>query len=110
MAAQPNSAAMRTAATYSFSCASTWASVSSVLSSLVDLANRWGALTIAEGIETAAQLETVRSIGVDAAQGYFLGRPSPLPVAVNQPFPTTTQTFDFSAALDARRRLARAAG
>ncbi|HEU4672348.1 MAG TPA: EAL domain-containing protein, partial [Candidatus Limnocylindrales bacterium] len=84
--------------------------VSSVLSSLVDLANRWGALTIAEGIETAAQLETVRSIGVDAAQGYFLGRPSPLPVAVNQPFPTTTQTFDFSAALDARRRLARAAG
>ncbi|HEY3524053.1 MAG TPA: EAL domain-containing protein, partial [Candidatus Limnocylindrales bacterium] len=84
--------------------------VSSVLSSLVDLANRWGALTIAEGIETAAQLETVRSIGVDAAQGYFLGRPSTLPIAVGQSFPTTTQTFDFSTALEARRRLARVAG
>jgi diguanylate cyclase (GGDEF)-like protein len=84
--------------------------VSSVLSSLVDLAGRWGALTIAEGIETAAQLDTVRSIGVDAAQGYFLGRPSSLPIAVAQQIPTPSTTFDFASALEARRRLIRVAG
>lgn len=32
---------------------------------------------IAEGIETAEELETLRGLGVDAAQGYFLGMPMP---------------------------------
>jgi diguanylate cyclase (GGDEF)-like protein len=84
--------------------------VSSVLSSLVDLANRWGALTIAEGIETQAQLDSVRSLGVDAAQGYYLGRPAPLPVAVSNVVPTAPPaTLDFSTAVEARRRLIRVA-
>ncbi|TAL07704.1 MAG: EAL domain-containing protein, partial [Chloroflexota bacterium] len=48
----------------------------SVLSTLVDLARRWGALTIAEGVETAEQLEMIRVLDVDAGQGYLLGRPS----------------------------------
>ena len=49
----------------------------SVLGSLVDLARRWGALTIAEGVETAVQLQMIRELGVEAAQGYLLGRPGP---------------------------------
>ncbi len=48
----------------------------SVLSTLVDLARRWGALTIAEGVETAEQLEMIRVLDIDAGQGYLLGRPS----------------------------------
>lgn len=32
---------------------------------------------IAEGIETAVQLDTLRGIGVHAGQGYYLGRPMP---------------------------------
>jgi diguanylate cyclase (GGDEF)-like protein len=47
----------------------------SVLTSLVGLARRWGALTIAEGVETPAQLEMIRALDIDAGQGYLLGRP-----------------------------------
>jgi diguanylate cyclase (GGDEF)-like protein len=46
-----------------------------VLTSLIELARRSGSLTIAEGVETAAQLRMIRELGVDAGQGYFLGRP-----------------------------------
>ena len=47
----------------------------SVLTSLVDLARRMGALTIAEGVETAAQLQMIHRLGIDSGQGYLLGRP-----------------------------------
>lgn len=33
---------------------------------------------LAEGVETEAELLTLRSLGVGLAQGYFLGRPVPL--------------------------------
>jgi len=46
-----------------------------VVSSLQELAQRWGAWVIAEGVETAEQLELIRGLGVSAAQGYLLGRP-----------------------------------
>lgn len=49
----------------------------SVLTSIVGLARRWGALTIAEGVETAAQLRMIRQLDIDAGQGYLLGRPGP---------------------------------
>ncbi len=49
--------------------------VLAVLGSLVDLAQRWGALTVAEGVETPEQLRAIRRLGIDAAQGYLLGRP-----------------------------------
>ena len=42
---------------------------------VVKLARTFGLQTVAEGIETAEQLEQLRSIGVDFAQGYFLARP-----------------------------------
>ena len=34
--------------------------------------------TVAEGVENEATLEAVRELGVDYAQGYLIGRPSPL--------------------------------
>ncbi len=45
---------------------------------LTMFARETGSGVIAECVETAAQLEMLRSIGVDLAQGYFLGRPMPL--------------------------------
>jgi c-di-GMP phosphodiesterase len=36
-------------------------------------------VTIAEGIETEAELRVVSDLGVDYVQGYLLGRPAPLP-------------------------------
>lgn len=46
-----------------------------VLRSLRDLAGRWGAFVIAEGLETRDQLKMVRGLGMSAGQGYLLGRP-----------------------------------
>ena len=50
-----------------------------VVRTLKDLADRWGALVIAEGVETPEQLEFVRSLGIRAGQGYLLGRPTERP-------------------------------
>ena len=36
---------------------------------------------VAEGIETASELETLRMLGVPKGQGYFLGRPLDLAAA-----------------------------
>ena len=33
--------------------------------------------TVAEGVETPEQLETLKTVGVDELQGYLLGRPMP---------------------------------
>lgn len=51
---------------------------SAVLSSVVELAARTGALVIAEGIEHEAQLDPLRALGITVGQGYYLGRPGPL--------------------------------
>jgi EAL domain-containing protein (putative c-di-GMP-specific phosphodiesterase class I) len=50
-----------------------------VVRTLKDLSDRWGALVIAEGIETVEQLEFVRSLGIRAGQGYLLGIPMERP-------------------------------
>jgi diguanylate cyclase (GGDEF)-like protein len=55
------------------------ASSQEVVRTLKDLADRWGALVIAEGIETPDQLAFVRSLGIRAGQGYLLGRPADQP-------------------------------
>ena len=47
-----------------------------VVGSLQELARRWGAWVIAEGIETPEQLRVVRELDISAGQGYLLGRPN----------------------------------
>jgi EAL domain-containing protein (putative c-di-GMP-specific phosphodiesterase class I) len=48
----------------------------SAISAFVALAADLGALVIAEGVELAEDLAAVRDLGIDAAQGYLLGRPT----------------------------------
>ena len=48
-----------------------------VLRSLKDLADRQGAVAIAEGLETAEQLRALRELGIAAGQGYLLGTARP---------------------------------
>ncbi|MCL3861019.1 EAL domain-containing protein [Actinotalea sp. K2] len=42
-----------------------------------------GAVTVAEGVETTAELEALKAIGVDLAQGFLLARPAPPWTAVS---------------------------
>ena len=55
---------------------------SAVLGSVVALASRMGALVVAEGIEHESQLAQLVDLGIDAGQGYHLGRPGPLQDAI----------------------------
>jgi EAL domain-containing protein (putative c-di-GMP-specific phosphodiesterase class I) len=48
-----------------------------VLSSMLRAAADMGIVTVAEGVETVAALETCRQLGFDAAQGYFYSVPAP---------------------------------
>lgn len=43
---------------------------------LVTFAERTGCKVVAEGVETAAELDALRTVGVPFGQGYFLGRPA----------------------------------
>lgn len=48
--------------------------VSAILESSVLLGKRLGLTTIAEGVETAEELELVRNLGCDVAQGFYFSR------------------------------------
>lgn len=50
---------------------------------LIQFAGQNGSQVIAEAVETAAELKALRALGVMQAQGYFLGRPSPLATAAS---------------------------
>jgi len=47
-----------------------------VIGASIHLARAFGLKTIAEGVEDQATLDLLRTLGVDFAQGYFLGRPA----------------------------------
>ncbi len=47
-----------------------------VVRAIVAVARNFGLSTVAEGVETQATVEILRSLGVDQAQGYLIGRPS----------------------------------
>jgi EAL domain-containing protein (putative c-di-GMP-specific phosphodiesterase class I) len=52
---------------------------------MVRFTARMGTRLIAEGVETEADLKTLRHLGVGYAQGYLLGRPATEPVDLVQP-------------------------
>ena len=48
-----------------------------VINAVVGLGRDLGISIVAEGVETEAQLDWLKAMGCDQAQGYFLGRPLP---------------------------------
>ena len=61
---------------------------SAVLSSVVALAARMNALVVAEGIEQESQVAQLVELGIEAGQGYHLGRPGALVQAIRVPDPS----------------------
>ena len=48
-----------------------------ICAATISLAHNLGLAVVAEGVETAAQLDFLRSLGCDGVQGYFFSRPLP---------------------------------
>ena len=49
-----------------------------VVKAIVNLAQGFGRKTVAEGVENEKTLELLEGLGVDYAQGFWIGRPAPL--------------------------------
>ena len=49
-----------------------------IIESIADLARRFGAEAIAEGVERPEELAALRSIGIELVQGYLFARPMPI--------------------------------
>ncbi|HKY75377.1 MAG TPA: EAL domain-containing protein [Acidimicrobiia bacterium] len=58
------------------------ASAAAIVESVVRLGHALGLVVVAEGVETAGQLATLRDLGCDLAQGYYLARPAPAPTVL----------------------------
>ena len=50
-----------------------------VVKAIIDISRRIGATTVAEGIETHVELETLRDLGCDLGQGFLFSKPVPPP-------------------------------
>ena len=58
-----------------------------LVSAMLGYVRQTGGHLIAEGVETEAELETLRALGVTLIQGYLLGRPAPPWPTVGMPVP-----------------------
>jgi diguanylate cyclase (GGDEF)-like protein len=59
-----------------------------IVAAVISLSHALGLRTVAEGIETVAQVDRLRALGCDLAQGYYFAKPSPpedLATLVGQP-------------------------
>jgi hypothetical protein len=54
-----------------------------LIATLTRFADQIGCVVIAEGIESQAEMITLRSLGVRLGQGYHIARPGPLPIVLN---------------------------
>ncbi len=59
--------------------------------SIIEIARSVGTRIIGEGVETKGELETLRRLGVELIQGYFLQRPQPVPAPIDMDSLHTTQ-------------------
>ena len=50
-----------------------------IVRSIIDIAHNFDLHTVAEGVEDAATLDLLKGLGCDVIQGYFTGRPMPIP-------------------------------
>lgn len=48
-----------------------------ICQAVIELAHNFGALAVAEGLETAADVQTIQRMGCDIGQGYVFSRPMP---------------------------------
>jgi EAL domain-containing protein (putative c-di-GMP-specific phosphodiesterase class I) len=55
-----------------------------VIEAIATLAHKFGLKIVAEGVETAAQLEALRNVDCDFFQGFHLGRPVDVDAAEGQ--------------------------
>jgi diguanylate cyclase (GGDEF)-like protein/PAS domain S-box-containing protein len=78
-----------------------------IVAAIIKVAQTLGLKTIAEGVETLAQLEQLRTLGCDAIQGYYLSRPL-APGACR--LHLAQLAADNIASLTARRRILKVAG
>jgi len=53
-----------------------------LVATIVQLARSLSLVTVAEGVETQAQLDLLRELGCDRVQGYFFARPAPVEQAL----------------------------
>jgi len=51
-----------------------------MVESMNQVAHALGKVTVAECVENGETLEILKEMGIDRAQGYYIGRPSPIPV------------------------------
>ena len=56
-----------------------------IVNSIVSIARNFGMTTVAEGVEDEQTLDRLRVLGVDCAQGYYIGRPSPMSATPGRP-------------------------
>jgi diguanylate cyclase (GGDEF)-like protein/PAS domain S-box-containing protein len=49
-----------------------------IVQALVGIAHGLGLTTVAEGVENLETLELLRELGIDQAQGFYIGRPGPI--------------------------------
>jgi EAL domain-containing protein (putative c-di-GMP-specific phosphodiesterase class I) len=56
---------------------------SALVERLTSFAVDVGMEVVAEGIETEAELDALRSFGVESGQGFLLGRPGPIPDTID---------------------------
>ena len=66
-----------------------------IAASIASLGRELNATVVAEGIETSAELETIRSLGVDSAQGFFIAHPTAPPLDEVLVSAATNATLQF---------------
>jgi diguanylate cyclase (GGDEF)-like protein/PAS domain S-box-containing protein len=68
-----------------------------IVAAVIGIGRRLGITTIAEGVETEAQMTRLREEGCDMVQGFLIGRPEPAPGAGRHLTTTTVSTRELQA-------------